>query len=249
MDEQPPPRSSRGIALLLAVVIGGSALGAFVYQLGESRKELKIDGSGFDVAETEEAKRPQTPPAGAAKSESSLEMIGGAPPPPAPAAAPGGQKEQARAAFSAAAKENESRLRTLTDRAMARQPGLAQAGKDWMSSSELKRLRDEYLRDHDPVKLLKGLAAAKDFWALDKRHAAKPPVRDLVKESLRTTSSASIAAAAAYLREDPPLKEFVLKVGASLGLSPGYLAGLMSGGKVDEKKTLEKGSATGLRGN
>lgn len=249
MAEQ-PPRSSRGIALLLAVVIGGSALGAFVYQLGESKKALPLDVSGFDVAKTEEVKRPRAP-AAAAKDASGLGMVeGGVPPGGATkAAAPQGELDKAREAFSASARESEARLRSLAERAIKGQPAVAQAGKDWMASVELKRLHDEYLRDHDPVKLLKSLAASKDFWVLDKRHASKPSVRDLVKESLRTTSSKSISGAAAYLRSDPPLKDFVLKVGASLGLSPGTLAGLLSGGKIDEKQTMEKVNATGLRGN
>jgi hypothetical protein len=120
-----------------------------------------------------------------------------------------------------------------------RYPIIKQYGRDWMSYPDLRKLNDDYMRDHDPVKFLRGLATSRNFGTMVKKYAAEPTVYSFVKEAIRATPADLVGAALDYLREDKIARGLAENVSRALGLPPGLLGTSGAKPKVDQQAILD----------
>jgi hypothetical protein len=252
MSEEGPSRSSTGAAVLAVLVVAGSAVGVMIYQL--SQKEKSPTGlAGFDLSKTQENR-----PSGGA-----VPLPGG----PAPdrtmfqsddikvrfgeggASSPQAAAQKATLSFTEACRKSEGKAQALAQAYTKRYPSIAQYGRDWMSHPDLKRLNDDYMRDHDPVAFLRGVARSKNFAKLMVKYAQDPALQALVKEGIAKAPGELTSSAMSLLKEDAVIKRVVANVAEALGLPPALTAGLLGGGKVDEKQVMGQVlQGTGLQG-
>lgn len=239
-----PKRSSLATLFLLVVAVGGSAAGVMVYQLLQGGKSSAIsDSTGFDLAVADETGRSPSPGARAPKAQedSGLGMV-------TPgmkfgtgseeAAQAQGQAPKAAGAFTEAVRAGEAKVRAYAIAYTKKHPSVAAYGRDWMASPELKKLNDDYMKNHDPVAFMKGVAASKDFGGMIKKYATDPAIQGFVKGGIFQAPPGVVSAGMGLLKEDVSLKGLVSNVASSLGLPPSLLAGMMGGGKVDEKQIM-----------
>jgi hypothetical protein len=254
MSEEGPSRSSTGAAVLAVLVVAGSAVGVMIYQL--SQKEKTPTGlAGFDLSKTQESR----PAAGG-----TLPLPGG----PAPdrtmlqtdelgklrfgegsSSSPQAAAQKATLSFTEACRKSEGKAQALAQAYTKRYPSIAQYGRDWMGYPDLKKLNDDYMRDHDPVAFLRGAARSKNFAKLVVKYARDPALQALVKEGIAKAPGEVTSSAMSLLKEDAVIKNVVGNVAESLGLPPALTAGIMGGGKVDEKQVMDQVmQGTGLQG-
>lgn len=243
-----PQRSSWGIAILALLVIGGSALGVLVYQAMQGGEAPVADTTGFDLAETAPGTGPA--PSGAASAvtadpsqagaSSSLGMvqtglpgmqIGGR------AKQPPGQK--AKTKFTDLVRQGEARMRALRQKYEQQYPVIRQYQQDWNSYPDLRKLRDDYRANHDPVAFMRGLAESKNFGTMVKKYAGQAPVQAFVKDAIKQAPSGFMSAAMDYLNDEKVVRKVVDNVGSALGLPPGLLGSSGSQPQVDEKAVMD----------
>ena len=243
MDEEAPRRSSKGAAILAVLAVAGSAVGVMVYQLSQKDKPT-ADTAGFDISKTQES-RPvqdtaQTLPGSAAQIDRTMfqaEDLGkmrfgnGV-----NMAKPGAQK--APDSFTEACRKAESKVQSLAMAYTKRYPSIAKYGRDWMSYPDLKKLNDDYMRDHDPVAFLRGTARSKNFAKLLTQYAGDPAVQAFVKEGIAQAPGDVTSSAISLLKEDNAIKTVVSNVALALGLPPALTAGILGGGQVDQNQVM-----------
>jgi len=249
MDEQTPRRSGIGVALLAGLVISGSAIGVMLWQLSQKEKPAS-DAAGFDLTHAQErAQTPATPlPAGRQAPEpSGLSLLqvgnmggkvrvaegGGGTQNPAPKPA---ANASAAASFTDSVRRNEPKARDLAVSYTKRYPVISRYGRDWMGYPDLKKLNDDYMRDHDPVKFLHGLARSEHFGKLVLTYAKDPAVQSFVKEVVREAPGEVTAAACDLLDQDGMLRALLSNTAKTMGLPESFTAALM--GKVDQKQVM-----------
>lgn len=246
---QDAPRHSSQAALILTVLLlGGSAVGMAVYQMLQDGKTSSVlDPSGFDIAATAEEAVPATAAQPATRAQAGLDI----------AAAPrmGGLRFQdpglgagarqapsapkAAAGFAEAVWNNEKQIRNLAIAYTRKHPDIAAYGREWMSHPDLKKLNDDYMRDRDPIKFMRGVAGSRNFYNLVKKYAGSAPIRGFVQEAMVQAPSESVSSAMQYMEQDGAVKKLVTNVTSSMGLPPALLPGVRNGGgAIDEKKTI-----------
>ena len=139
---------------------------------------------------------------------------------PAPSA-PGPEK---RLTVAELVRENEARIATLAEDYTRRYPVIREYGRDWMRDPELKKLNDDYMRSHDPVAFLTGLAGSRGFLRLVERYATQKPVRDFVVDAVNSAPPASVQASLDYVNGDARIKGLVEGVSRDMGVPPSVLA-------------------------
>lgn len=160
-----------------------------------------------------------TPDEQAAADAQSRQASGG--PPQAPAAS---SLELSAKSFKDAIRSCEKGFQDLARSYTERHASIRQYGKDWMSYPDLRKLNDDYMRDHDPIAFLRGLAASPSFPVLMQKYAGDSAVRGFVGDSLRTAPSGAIGASMGYLSQDKQLNGFVQDVATKVGVPPQALA-------------------------
>ena len=241
--EDVPQRTSGGTFLLAAVAFAASAGGAFwYYERFSTPKSAVVDKSGFDIAEVarpveKSAASPASP------SQSGLGMI---------AAVPGlqfGQKQPAPAANAAAnpaslanlVRATEAKIAALAMDYTRRYPVIRQYGRDWMGYPDLRKLNNDYMRDHDPFAFIKGLGSSPNFGNLVRKYAKEKPIRDFVMDGVKTSPPEAMPTVLEYVNKDDKLKGLTDNVAKSLGLPPGLLSSAAGeGSRIDEKKVLQQ---------
>ncbi|MDD5656390.1 MAG: hypothetical protein PHF00_03950 [Elusimicrobia bacterium] len=231
-------RSATGLLVpLAALFVGLSALGIALFQFAGKDKSA-AESSGFDL---HEAPVPEPAPAAAAAPGSGLDLLD-----------TGGMRLRFGAAaekrpepvssreFADAAKSFEAKIRVLGEAYTRRYPVIGRYGRDWMSRPELKRLNDDYMRDHDWMKFLRGAARSRDFAGHLAKYAAVPEIQSFVREALRQAPDEVLAAAPGLLREEAAVRTLVANTAGALGLPPALVGGVLGGGKVDEKETMSR---------
>ena len=249
MDPQPPKRTGAGLAILAAIAISGSAVGVMFWQLSQKEKPV-ADRDGFDISRPKDLRPVEASPAqpaaqGPAQDGLSLlhkdqwgkeggggEKASGAPLGTAP--------KDAATGFTAAVRRNEAKAEALARAYTARYPAIAQYGRDWMGYPDLKKLNDDYMRDHDPIKFLRGLAGSQNFGKLTVKYARDPALQAFVKESVAKAPGEVVSAAVDMLAQDATMRGLLASTAKSLGLPPSFAEGLLRGGKVDEKQVMGK---------
>ena len=241
-------------AIVVAVVVGGSFVGVVGWYLMVNRGAPAIDASGFDLSAAPHSARP-VPVASAASSapqESSLSMLkgdagvrigdtGSAPASAAAAQAKSGDpKEQAHADFTQEARKHESDVRNYSMRMTRKYPILRQYGKDWMSHPDLKKLNDDYMRNHDPIAFIMGLAKAPSLGAMVKQYAGNPAITSYITGALKEAPADLTSSAMDVLANDKVAKSLISNVATGLGLPPS-VTGLINSGdpsKIDQTKVV-----------
>ena len=238
MDSQPAKRSSRPAAILAILVLAGSAVGIVIYQISQKKKTV-VDRAGFDISQVKEAQvsaSPRTPQGQGAQSSLGMLKTGGL---GRMQFGVGANKAVRKATdFTAIARANEAKVQALAMRYTKRYPLIARYGRDWMSHPDLKQLNDNYMRDHDPVAFLHGVARSKNFGKLVGQYATAAPIQNFVKEAAQNAGGDVTSAAMSLMKEDGLVKDLLSNVASSLGLPPALTAGLFGSGQVDEKQIM-----------
>lgn len=243
------PEERNGLVALAAAVV--FALSAVVgWHFLSARSEETVDSGGFDVAATRAvrprltgtaAPQPAAPASGLsmiAGGASALQTAEGAAPPPAaapaatpPASAPEPARtlSQARLNFIAAARRHESEVVAYARKLTAQSPVIRKYGEDWMSYPDLKKLNDDYQRDHDPVAFALGLAKAPNFSVMLAKYAGAPDLQAAVVMGVTKEAPPDLVQAGWDLaKHDPQVKSLAALVARKLGLPPGMTAVLTS---------------------
>jgi hypothetical protein len=245
-EQNTPRRSSRAAMLLTMFALGGSAVGMVVYQMLQDNTTSSVpDTSGFDIAETDGKSSPsptgsiQPPPVqtrsrlGVALAPEMKGLRFSADTQPASNAS------KAAASFAEAVWNNEKKIRNLAVAYTNKHPVIAAYGRDWMSYPDLKKLNDDYMRDRDPIKFMKGVAGSRNFYNLVKKYAAAPPIQSFVQEALAKAPGDAVSSTMRYMEQDGTVKKLVADVTSSIGLPPALLSGAQNNkGKLDEKQIM-----------
>ncbi|HXT01748.1 MAG TPA: hypothetical protein VN915_13825 [Elusimicrobiota bacterium] len=235
--------TSSGLAgvLTIAVLLAAAALGGwyFLSQRGAST----VDSGGFDVGAAATSRPPAPAAAPEAPARSGLDMmrvdeeLRAAPPrseqkAAAEAPAPVRALKDARLDFIMEARRNEDLVRRYAERMTARSPVILQYGKDWMSHPDLKKLNDDYMRDHDPIAFLAGLSQAPSFPILLKQYAGKQEILGFIVQGLTKEAPRSLVTSGlALMREDASLKPVITEVETAAGMTPAMADQLTGGSK------------------
>ncbi|MBI3552186.1 MAG: hypothetical protein HY077_06685 [Elusimicrobia bacterium] len=249
MDEaQPPPQRRSWLAALLVVLaIGGSAVGVFIYQLLQGNRKSSLDASGFDIAQTtDNTPRPTSTPV--AQPQSSLGVIstglsgihfgrtagpGGTPAQQAEDAA-----SKAAETFSQLCVRNEAKVRSFAEKYTKQSPTLQKYGREWMSYPDLKKLNDDYMRNHDPIAFLRGLTQSANFPKLVKKYAGDSSMQGFVRDGMKQTPPELLNSGISYMNKDNVVKQLVTKVMESLGIPAMALGAAPGAGQLDPAKIM-----------
>ena len=224
-------------------VIAIAGLGSLIYWRRASQ-ERAYDSNGFDFASVTQAPRPLIAPRTfvplAAKSASSLNMIRPGMPlnstgsESAPETDPNGRRSLSRMLW-----ELEPKFRNLNKTYMARFNAVVRYEKAWMSSPDLRKLRDDYmLGDHDPIKFVRGLAESKNFGILVKNYAKEPAIRAFAVDAMKQAPSAVMASASDAVSRDGSVRKIIDNVLQALGL-PSLMLGSGSQPQIDQKAVID----------
>lgn len=233
-----PPHSSRPAAIMAALVLIGAAIGVIIYQFA-LKEQPAIDTTGFDISQIQK-KTPIANVLPSRNARSGLAMLetGGL----GQMRFGEGAKKTAAARkeidFKAVARANEAKVAALAMRYTRRYPLIAQYGRDWMSYPDLKKLNDDYMRDHDPVAFLHGVARSKNFGKLAGQYATAAPIQNFVKEAMKNVGGDATSAAASLMKDDSLVKDLASNTASALGLPPALVTGLTNSGQVDEKQIM-----------
>lgn len=248
----------RGGALAVAGVIVVSLVGVVGWYLFQNRggERGALDVSGFDLASAPQTQRPIVPlpePSAPERPESSLGMLKADAGMRVVDSNASGESGEARAAASKAAEQEKSgkTLGELCRRYEKRvhayflaktraHPTVRQYGRDWMSYPDLKKLNDDYFRDRDPVKFMKGLAKSENFGKLVKKYSTDPAIRSVVIDAAKQAPSDLMAAGVDYLNNDKVIKDLVGTVAKGMGL-PASLTAIFDdgkGAKIDQQQVM-----------
>ena len=247
MDQQPPRRTSGAAAWLTGLLLAGSAVGVMFWQLSQKQKPLAFT-PGLDSVAPQDRSQPAPYPAAAPQSGLDMVKPGAAPQAPArvlgvpalpakenarpEAAARQGEPQSAAPAFTDAVRRSEAKARALAIGYTKRYPVILHYGQDWMSKPDLKKLNDDYMADHDPVKFLRGLAGSPSFPELTAKYARDPAVQAFAKEALQQAPRELLSASSDLLVEDGGLRALLSDAGQALGLPSSLTNGLKDYGKT-----------------
>ncbi|MFI5361151.1 MAG: hypothetical protein ACHQ49_04205 [Elusimicrobiota bacterium] len=255
MSGEDSPRTGRLGGIITVFVVGASAVGVIGWYISVNRGGPKIDPTGFDLSEVQETRRALPSAAGAgapAAAASGLTMmkggegvtVGDSTPPSGSAAktapAKGGDaKAQAHAGFTEQARKHEDDVRRFAERMTNKYPLIRQYGKDWMSHPDLKKLNDDYMRNHDPVAFIMGLAKAPSLGGMVKQYAGKPEIVQFITQGMKEAPADLTASAMDVLTNDSTVKGLIGNIVSGLGLPPSVTAMIGgSGGAIDENKVM-----------
>ncbi|MDE2039503.1 MAG: hypothetical protein KGO96_01730 [Elusimicrobia bacterium] len=227
--EAPPRRSSAGWLALAFLAVVGSAAGGLWYQAMMRQRSAgeRPQEQGFDLSKVAARPRPrpasqaQAGPAPAPASGLAMLVRPAGPRPEAPAAKPAPSRP---ASFTALLRRTESAVGALARAYTRDSPVIRAYGRDWMSYPDLRKLNDDYMRDHDPAAFLRGLAASPNFPKLVRKYASQPILRQFVLDGLKVAPAGALAAASQLLGRDGAAFKLVENVASGLGLPPGLLA-------------------------
>ncbi len=247
MSDDDAPHESRLGGILVALLIVGSAAGVLGWYTLTNRKGPALDFSGLDLNSVAPEKRAPIASANGAsyqpasgimiKSDPGLRVVDGNASSPAASRNSAPAASDPKADFRDVARRNESTVRDFAVRMTRKYPSVRQYGKDWMSYPDLRKLNDDYMRDHDPAAFMAGLARSKNFGVLVRKYATDPGIRAFVIDGVQQAPGELLGAAGDALKSDAVVKNLVTNVGNALGLPPSIMA-VVGGGQVDQSKVV-----------
>jgi hypothetical protein len=242
--DTPPPRRSVFSLFLAVLVLGGSAVGVFIYHTLQSKDKPALDASGFDLAQTTEQPRPVASASSSAPQQPQASMLG------VKTGLPGMQfgarsgtymsqaeADKAKDTFTELCRKHEAKVRDYATAWTRKSIALQRYGKEWMSYPDLKKLNDDYMRDRDPVAFMRGLAQSKNFGTMIKRYAGEPQIQQFAKDGMKQAPRDLFNGAMDLMSKESVIKSMVDNVLQALGLPPGLLGG--GGGQVDSGKIMD----------
>lgn len=255
MSGEPSVRSGRSGGIFVAVLVAGSAVGVVGWYLVTNRHGAALDESGFDLSDAPKVRRaapvaaassaPDQPVSslGMMKADAGVRIVdsnAGAQAPAGGAAAKSGDpKEHANLSFTEAVRKHEAEVRRFGMKMTNKYPVIRQYGREWMSHPDLKKLNDDFQRDHDPIAFMKGLSKAPSLGLMLKKYAGRPEMREFVVQGMKQAPSELTSSAMDVLQNDHTLKDMVANIAGGMGLPPSITA-LINGGsdKVDQKAIM-----------
>jgi hypothetical protein len=257
MSEEKSRRTGPGM-IFTAVVVGGSAIGVMGWYVMTNRAGPAIDASGFDLSTAPQSRRAvpvavSAPPPG--QPASSLSMLKGdegvrigetnASSSGRSGSAPAKEvdkKTQAHADFTQEARKHEADVVNYSKKMEKKFPILRQYAKDWMSHPDLKKLNDDYMRNHDPIAFIMGLTKAPSLGGLVKKYAGNPAIMSFVTEGVKEAPGELTSSAMDVLANDSVAKSLFSNIAAGVGLPPSVTGLINSGGdtsKMDQKQIVK----------
>lgn len=235
MSEQSPSRGDGMGAVLVALVIGASAVGVGGWYYMTNRKGIAIDPSGFDQSQLTVTRLPTSPSSNSTsqpvnsmliQSDSSIRIVdpNASVARTAQTAAPGAQKSDSKGNFARTARKYEPNVRNYAMRMTKKYASVRQYGKDWMSYPDLRKLNDDYMRNHDPVAFMAGLSRSQNFGKLVSKYATDPGLRAFVIDGVQQAPGELMSAAGDAVQADGVMKNLVLNVANAMGLPPSITA-------------------------
>ena len=235
----------------MVLAMGGSAAGLLVYyQYRENiaQKGAENAGAGFDLASIPEPSgtpSPASPPATPAdQGRSGLGMIQTEPGLRFGSDAALSRKEKAARSLKETSLRSGARVSAFTARFRKKHPVMLECSREWMSHPDLKKLNDDYFRDRDPVKFIRGLAMAPGFGLLVRKYAADPRSHALVLEfvtGVAKEAPADLRAAVMdVLKEDDIIKKLAVNILTAFGLPSTLVARATDKAAVDQKELMNQ---------
>ena len=248
MADQPTKKSSGLLGLLALFVFFGAGAAIFYYSKKENHP-LDISKSEFNVTSLPQAtgsNASSTPASSVSPSkQTGLDMIKGVIPGLFSASkAKPTTADNLAAQFTALCRANEGKVQALAMAYTQRYPVIRQYGRDWMSYPDLKKLNDDYMKNHDPIAFLKGLSDSKNFGELVKKYAKRPEIRQFAQDAIHQAPPQLMSVGMGALSKDNIVKGVASNVSQALGLPPGLFNSL--GGQspqVDQKAIMNSVNA------
>lgn len=260
MSDEPSPRGGRLGWIVTGVAVLGSFVGVVGWYLISNRGGGGLDTSGFDIATAPSAPRPAAAaPAASARAapRSGLDMMksdagirivdansnagsSGSSGAPAPAG-PEQKKQESHAGFTQNARKHEGDVRRFAEKMTAKYPVIRQYGRDWMSYPDLKKLNDDYARNHDPIAFMVGLSKSPNLGTMLKKYAGRPEIREFIVDGMKQAPGELTGSAMEVLQNDRVVKDLVSNIAGSLGLPPSVTGMINSGdpAKMDQNKMVK----------
>jgi hypothetical protein len=254
MSDEDPRRGGRAGGILVALIVGGSGVGVIGWYVLANRNGPALDTTGFELSTAPQTRRAASPTSTASRSaDSSLSMLKGeagvrigdsspAAPGQSAAAKDGDKKEQAHADFKEQARKHEADVRRFAEKMTRKYPVFRQYAKDWMSHPDLRKLNDDYMRNHDPVAFIMGLAKAPSLGGLVKQYAGSPAVLAFITEGMKESPGELTSSAMDVLSNDTVAKSLISNVAGGLGLPPSVTAMINGAGgpgaAIDQKQVV-----------
>lgn len=216
-EKKPEPALKRWAPALLLGLIALGALGMLLYPVLRPETGGTAGTAGFNESGAAAERRQ-------GGTGSGLELVSAGDgmkvePSSAPAKAPRPSARQLAELCRAA----EARIREMAERYSREHPEIAQYGRDWMSYPDLKKLNDDYMRDRDPAKFLKGLAASQSFPLLMQKYAGQGQLVAFVSEAMMKASPQELATAVGFMGEESEVDAVARAVLKALNLNPEIL--------------------------
>ena len=231
MEDSQRQKKGSGFWGLLALIIFIGAGAAIFYFSKEENHPLNISNSQFNVTSLpkESASSASSTPSSSVSqtNQSGLAMIKGV--------LPGlfsGDKAKPSAAqtlaeqFTALCRANEGKVQALAMAYTRKYPVIQQYGRDWMSYPDLKKLNDDYMRNHDPIAFLKGLSASPNFGILVKKYAKHPEIRQFAQDAIHQAPPEFMSVGMSVLSQNNTVKGVASNVSQALGFPPGLFSSL-----------------------
>lgn len=232
-EREPPERSSAPIGIAMGIILVGLAVGIILYL---TRQPQEPSSQGLDMAEVptpDPVVVAQLPPAPPPKT------FGIANPPTPARPAPVDAKGGAELGLAEAAKRNENWFRNFTIKYQTKHPIVYAWGKEWITYPELRKARDDYYQNRNPVRFAFQVASSPNLAKMVSKYSSNPAMRGYVTDLAANAPSEVVKAFTNYLMKDNTATKLVERFAAAAGLPPALAAGF-TGKRVDEKEVMKQ---------
>ncbi|MBI4347391.1 MAG: hypothetical protein HY553_11080 [Elusimicrobia bacterium] len=238
-EEQGAGRSSAAIGAAMAVLLVGMAISIGVYL---TREPPAPDAEGLDMAA---APAPDPEPVAVApvavQAPPPPKTFGIASPPPVRPAAPptADAKGHAAIGLAEAARRHESWFRNFTIKYQTKHPIVYEWGKEWVTYPELRKARDDYWQERNPVKFAFQVASSPNLAKMIGKYSQNPAMRGYVTDLAANAPGDVLKSFTNYLTKDSTAIRLLERFVRAAGLPPA-LASSFTGKKVDEKEVMNQ---------
>jgi hypothetical protein len=247
MDSAPPARNSRFGVIFTSIVVGGSAIGVLGWHVFANRSDPALNTTGFDLNTAPVSRQIAPSPttnSGETAAPSSLSMLHADPGirvvegnPSSPQTNKTDKKKETHADFTRTARKHESTVQRFAQKMTMKYSVVQEYGREWMSYPDLRKLNDDYMRNHDPIAFMVGLSRAPSLGKMIKKYATRPEMREFVVEGIKSAPGDLTASAVEVLQNENVVKGLIANVTKGLGLPPSVTA-MIGGAPPPDQTTL-----------
>lgn len=214
-EKKPEPSWKRLLPAVLLGLLAFWALAVLVYPVLRPEAGGAAAGVGFDVSRSAAEPSRDRTGSGLELVRSHEAMTAPRPAEPETAKPPG----PAEAMVRTLTRRGEGRIREMAQRYSKANPIVVEFGRAWMAYPDLKKLNDDYMRDRDPVKFLKGLAGSKNFSDLLVKYSGQAPLIAFLSEAITQSSPEEQSAALAFMSQEASVDAVAQSVLGALRLN------------------------------